>query len=1085
MNRKILSITLTLCLLLSTFIMSPVAYAAEGDGTEGNPYLITTPAELQKINEDVTAHYKLMADIDLKQALFTPLGNIDTGAFSGSFDGNGHTISNLKIDVGKYAGLFGCNEGMIKNVKIKNADVYGSRYVGGIVGQNMDTGVITACSVESGKIYADTGVSELYVGGICGYNSGKFEGKFYNGAQVDSPNYAGGIVAYSASEISLTADNSGSIKGSTVGGVVGFADCDVDISESSNCGAIIGGYGCAGLIGRAEEKVTISGCYNDGLVKSYNADGRFSAAGLIGNASARRNCIIRNSWNNGDIAGGGLLGNGGGKIYNSYNTGNCEAGIAMIFYNSDISNCFNSGACSKPIAIENRGATVTNFYNTGNWRTWDYYDSDYHNSNGIKSYNAGNSSCDGKVSRDFVSSEKDCFYKKESQTRGKTRLTENEMQDENNFPGWDFENVWEIDPKVNNGMPILRNAKAPLMLNYSVKTLVGNETLQLVAYKDGIECKDVKWSVTAGAAKVSENGFVTTYTDADFVTVSAIDTEGNRVNCNIRHVNANNVIKAEQSFTTSINSGTLNFNTDFYLSWISYSLDGNDFLVEAVSTNPEIVSVEGWTDSQVNISKNAAGTADIILRSAGGAETTCKVTVTNAATQITFDKSTLEVPINETKKLTAETKPIVSSSAVTWKSSDEEIASVDASGNVTGLQIGSATITATTDTGYSANCTINVTAPVKNMAFTQEEITIYKNDTAKLELAVDPVNTTDKITYSSDYTYYATVSENGVVTGKNPGTVKITAKASSGVTATCTVKVIDYPTIVTGVTLDQTKYDMKTGEVFKLNATVVPSNATDRSITLASTDSSVASVSEAGVVSAVGAGKAVITATSGNGVIAACEVTVTGVASTNLSRIYIPEIFDAKSEIINVPVMIEHNPGISFINFSVSYDKEKMEPLEINNGALFESVMGSIDAENGKIKLIFSSDTDITKSGVLAKIKFKRKNMEEDITDLSVSYYPNGVMNKKQKRIALKMSDGRLNAYRSTICGDVDENRKVDFADALYFKRYLANWSKYQDISLKTANLDSDNEITPADLMILERHIAGWTGYQNIPQNQN
>ena len=219
--------------------------------------------------------------------------------------------------------------------------------------------------------------------------------------------------------------------------------------------------------------------------------------------------------------------------------------------------------------------------------------------------------------------------------------------------------------------------------------------------------------------------------------------------------------------------------------------------------------------------------------------------------------------------------------------------------------------------------------------------------------------------------------------------------------------------------------------------------------------------------------------------IAACEVTVTGVASTNLSRIYIPEIFDAKSEIINVPVMIEHNPGISFINFSVSYDKEKMEPLEINNGALFESVMGSIDAKNGKIKLIFSSDTDITKSGVLAKIKFKRKNMEEDITDLSVSYYPDGVMNKKQKRIALKMSDGRLNAYRSTICGDVDENRKVDFADALYFKRYLANWSKYQDISLKTANLDSDNEITPADLIILERHIAGWTGYQNIPQNQN
>ena len=78
------------------------------------------------------------------------------------------------------------------------------------------------------------------------------------------------------------------------------------------------------------------------------------------------------------------------------------------------------------------------------------------------------------------------------------------------------------------------------------------------------------------------------------------------------------------------------------------------------------------------------------------------------------------------------------------------------------------------------------------------------------------------------------------------------------------------------------------------------------------------------------------------------------------------------------------------------------------------------------------------------------------------------------------MSDGRLNAYRSTICGDVDENRKVDFADALYFKRYLANWSRYQDISLKTADIDSNNAITTADLIILERHVAGWKEYQNL-----
>ena len=508
------------------------------------------------------------------------------------------------------------------------------------------------------------------------------------------------------------------------------------------------------------------------------------------------------------------------------------------------------------------------------------------------------------------------------------------------------------------------------------------------------------------------------------------------------------------------------------------------------SSNDAILRVLGTT----NVALKNAGDADLIVETASGVVKTFPVSVTDYAVGLKLSKTSSNIGVGHQLKLEATVKPNQTSSTLTWNSSNLEVATVDQDGNVTGKTAGEVTITAQTDNGLKASCEVTVFKPIERIEFEQKAVTVYKDDTVTMKYVVYPEDATESIRFEFEYPGYTSATCPDITLSDSKGTIKITGKnrstwtikaSASYISDTFSIKVIDYPTIVTGVTLDQTKYDMKTGEVFKLNATVVPSNATDKSITWATTDSSVASVSEVGTVSAVGAGKAVITATSGNGVIAACEVTVTGVASTNLSRIYIPEIFDAKSEIINVPVMIEHNPGISFINFSVSYDKEKMEPLEINNGALFESVMGSIDAENGKIKLIFSSDTDITKSGVLAKIKFKRKNMEEDITDLSVSYYPDGVMNKKQKRIALKMSDGRLNAYRSTICGDVDENRKVDFADALYFKRYLANWSKYQDVSLKTANLDSDNEITPADLIILERHIAGWTGYQNIPQNQN
>ena len=1047
-------------------VTAPCAYGIEGDGTAENPYLITSAADLQKINEDVTAHYKLIADIDLNNELFTPIGNVDTGAFSGTFDGSGYTISNLKIDAGKYAGLFGCNEGTIKNVKIKDANVYGSRYVGGILGQNEEGGIVESCSVENGKVYADTGVNDIYVGGICGYNNGELSGTFYNSADIDSPNYAGGIVAYSASSMELTAENHGNVSGKYAAGLIAWAKDKIEITDSSNCG----------------------------MIKNTSTSNDEDFGGLCGVASDV--LLIANSWNSGDVDGGGLIGTaedlygvGNCQISNSYNSGNCVAGIAVsLRANTTIKDSFNSGTCDFPISGKfNKGSSkyivIENFYNTGNWT------STYDVSLGEGSrdfiaencYEAGNGKYvagTNTVSSDelfYHSGSSGCYYRKGSETKGSRMLSDEEMQNKDNYSGWDFENVWEIDLNVNNGMPILRNAKSPLMLNYSVKTLVGNESLQLVAYKDGNEYKDVEWSVTKGGAKVTNDGLVTPYVTSDYITISAVDSDGNRANCNIRYVDANNKINIKENASYEIGSAFDSSNSRLY-----YGFGANDFLTEVVSSNPEIVSIDGWSDSYISLKRNAAGTAVITLRSAGGAEASCKVTITNAATAISLESSYLSVPIDETKAIVATTTPSVTSSTITWTSSDEKVATVDAQGNVTGCAVGSTVITATTDTGYSASCNVTVTAPVKHMEFTQDEVNVYINDAVNLELVTDPVATTDTITYSSSYSSRASVTSDGTVTGNFEGTVTITARASSGQTATCKVNVLNYPTIVTGVTLDQESHDMKTGEVFKLNATLEPSNATDKAIVWESTDSSVASVSQTGTVSAVGAGKAVITATSGNGVIASCEVFVTGVASTNLSRIYIPEVFNSKSEIVTVPVMIEHNPGISFINFTVSYDADKMEPIEISNGDLFDSVMGSIDKENGKVKLIYTSDYDVTEDGVLANIKFKRKNHEEEITSLSVNYYPSNVLNAANTMVAFTIADGCLNSYHSTICGDVDENREVDFIDAIYLKRYVAGWSQYQDVSLKTGNLNSDEKINAADVVILENHIAGWTGYEDI-----
>lgn len=68
--------------------------------------------------------------------------------------------------------------------------------------------------------------------------------------------------------------------------------------------------------------------------------------------------------------------------------------------------------------------------------------------------------------------------------------------------------------------------------------------------------------------------------------------------------------------------------------------------------------------------------------------------------------------------------------------------------------------------------------------------------------------------------------------------------------------------------------------------------------------------------------------------------------------------------------------------------------------------------------------------------------------------------------------------------GDADGNKRVDYSDVLYMKRYLAEWKNYQNIS-ETADTNGTDDVEMDDLIILERHIAGWSGYAMLPYVDN
>lgn len=193
---------------------------------------------------------------------------------------------------------------------------------------------------------------------------------------------------------------------------------------------------------------------------------------------------------------------------------------------------------------------------------------------------------------------------------------------------------------------------------------------------------------------------------------------------------------------------------------------------------------------------------------------------------------------------------------------------------INGKKAGTANITIRTYTGDYATVKVTVKGPleIEKVTLNKSKLSIYKGKSSTLKAAIAPEGAQGTITWSSSDKSIATVNSNGKVTGKKAGKVTITAKASSGVKAKCTVTVKNLPKIQS-VTLNKTKLTLEVGKTYTLQKTISPSNA-QGSISWSSSNKSVATVNSSGKITAKKAGKATITAKASSGVTAKCTVTV-------------------------------------------------------------------------------------------------------------------------------------------------------------------------------------------------------------------
>ena len=248
-------------------------------------------------------------------------------------------------------------------------------------------------------------------------------------------------------------------------------------------------------------------------------------------------------------------------------------------------------------------------------------------------------------------------------------------------------------------------------------------------------------------------------------------------------------------------------------------------------------------------------------------------------TGINLDKPELTLNVNESSKYVAILSPytIANNTSLTWKSSNPDVATVDANGVVTGISEGKATITVRNSNGLSASSEVTVTninTPITKVSLNYSDLEIKKDSSQGLRATITPKETTDDktLTWESNNPEVATVSSTGVVTARRPGNAIITVRTSNGLTDTCNITVISQ---ITSVHLNLTAITLDEGVSQTLRATINPSDTTDdKTLTWKSSNTNVATVDQEGKVTAVKEGVATITVTTVNGRRAECKITV-------------------------------------------------------------------------------------------------------------------------------------------------------------------------------------------------------------------
>lgn len=301
------------------------------------------------------------------------------------------------------------------------------------------------------------------------------------------------------------------------------------------------------------------------------------------------------------------------------------------------------------------------------------------------------------------------------------------------------------------------------------------------------------------------------------------------------------------------------------------------------SSNKEIATVENGV-----VFGHKVGKTTISATYINGSVATMEVEVIQPVTDLHIlvneqhvENSILPLKIDQTLQLSAQILPENATyKTVEWSTNDSTVATVDESGLVTPVGVGETVVTckATDNSNITTSCKIKVTPIYISSISIPESWEAEVGEILNINAIVLPENATNKtIRWSSSNTFIADVDDNGNVTAKGVGECIVKARTTDGSDLESTCKVTVLPTAIESLSLNETIVNRKVGESFSIEATILPDNATVKTLNWSSSDENIATVDSWGEVTIYNVGECEIHAhtTDGSDIDAVCRVTGT------------------------------------------------------------------------------------------------------------------------------------------------------------------------------------------------------------------